>query len=486
MIACLWFTRWCHSPVLLDQTGAATAGPFCDIAVTRRTTTMHSTSTSAHVSVATHAIPAALPVAAASRLPPPHAFVMEELKLPPERARELTSAGATLLLLDVPPLSQLGFDYLTFTTAELFRGIKMIPPGPHLLHYNPPPSASSPSSPSSPPSYQWLFLHPAQISSLRLHLTTCSLEPLSPDSAHRHALGVANWDFDRGLGPYQLGRWDTWTALCGRITEALLDELEGERRRTEREWESAWTLEDKKSAAQQGDARRGKGQSTAERAGRQTTTGAEAVSRRKERAALAEAYTSIYTAVPDIVIPPGASPSDITALHLDRSHQLSALLSTLTARYASSAAGAFSLLLAELQHAFVSFFIAQHPPAFSHYRHLVHLLSLCPSYLTSHSADLCALLSTLRPQLAELPEDLLVDDLSSDNLWASVIDSLEEMTEEVGGGAALEMRAVRQLMQQRFGWQPRPRALPGSDEGADEEDEYAPVVVRLGEEDAAM
>ena len=87
------------------------------------------------------------------------------MQLTPEQARELNSRGATLLLLDVPVRTQLGFDYLTFTTADKFKGIKMLPPGPHLLHITPPPSTASHTASHSPdlPYHQWLYLHTAEI-----------------------------------------------------------------------------------------------------------------------------------------------------------------------------------------------------------------------------------------------------------------------------------------------------------------------------------
>ena len=424
---------------------------------------------------------------------------MEELRLSPEEARQLNSANATLLLLDVPPLSQLGLDYLTFTTASLFKGIKMIPPGPHLLHYSPPPPSHSLSpslytpTPSSPPSYQWLYLHPSQILPLRLHPPPSShLLPLSPTSTHRYALGVANFDFDRGLGPYPLTRWPRWASLTSHLTEPLLHALEGERRRGDEEWESAWTLGDKAGTGTDDRGKRGRGQTTAERREqrrREEEEGGERGGggvRRPLRSALSEAYTSIYTAVPPLVMPAGASPSDITALHLDRSHTLTALLSALTSRYSSPSADAvppFTLLLAELQHCFLSFLIAQHPPAFSHYRHLLHLLCLCSSHLTSHPPHLAALLTTLRPQLEELPEDLLIDDLSRDNLWVEVVEELDEVAEEVGEGVRGEREAVQRVMRDRFGWQGRTRGrvrgVEGDEGGEGDDDEYAPVVVNL-------
>ena len=41
--------------------------------------------------------------------------------------------GATILALDVPPGSSFGIDCVSFTCGEKFQGVKMIPPGLHLV-----------------------------------------------------------------------------------------------------------------------------------------------------------------------------------------------------------------------------------------------------------------------------------------------------------------------------------------------------------------
>ncbi|XP_037469723.1 protein AAR2 homolog [Triticum dicoccoides] len=53
----------------------------------------------------------------------------------PEAATELARKGVTLLLLDVPQHTLLGLDTQVFSVSPRFRGIKMVPPGPHFLHY---------------------------------------------------------------------------------------------------------------------------------------------------------------------------------------------------------------------------------------------------------------------------------------------------------------------------------------------------------------
>lgn len=78
----------------------------------------------------------------------------------PETALELVKQGATLLLLDVPQYTLVGIDTQVleifsvqlnfeiyaivtdcdklqmFTVGPAFKGIKMIPPGPHFVYYS--------------------------------------------------------------------------------------------------------------------------------------------------------------------------------------------------------------------------------------------------------------------------------------------------------------------------------------------------------------
>ncbi|GFY86740.1 AAR2 protein family [Actinidia rufa] len=54
----------------------------------------------------------------------------------PETALGLVKHGATLLLLDVPQYTLVGIDTQMFSVGPAFKGIKMIPPGPHFVYYS--------------------------------------------------------------------------------------------------------------------------------------------------------------------------------------------------------------------------------------------------------------------------------------------------------------------------------------------------------------
>ena len=51
-------------------------------------------------------------------------------------ANEKIKTWASLLLLDAPPGIQLGIDNSFWKIGEKFKGIKLIPPGPHYVYYS--------------------------------------------------------------------------------------------------------------------------------------------------------------------------------------------------------------------------------------------------------------------------------------------------------------------------------------------------------------
>ncbi len=52
-----------------------------------------------------------------------------------ESALKLFEEGAVLFLLDVPVGTEFGIDMNSWNTGEKFKGVKMIPPGLHYVHY---------------------------------------------------------------------------------------------------------------------------------------------------------------------------------------------------------------------------------------------------------------------------------------------------------------------------------------------------------------
>lgn len=50
-------------------------------------------------------------------------------------ALNLLAEGGVLVILDMPQGTHFGMDYLSWQVGPKFRGVKMIPPGVHFVHY---------------------------------------------------------------------------------------------------------------------------------------------------------------------------------------------------------------------------------------------------------------------------------------------------------------------------------------------------------------
>lgn len=61
--------------------------------------------------------------------------IISDAAMDQETARGLFEAGAMLVLLDVPQGTEIGIDMQSWQAASNFKGIKMIPPGIHVIYF---------------------------------------------------------------------------------------------------------------------------------------------------------------------------------------------------------------------------------------------------------------------------------------------------------------------------------------------------------------
>ena len=59
----------------------------------------------------------------------------ENTNMDPEVAKKLFETGAFVILLDVPPGTEIGVDMQTWRSGPEFKGIKMIPSGLHFVYW---------------------------------------------------------------------------------------------------------------------------------------------------------------------------------------------------------------------------------------------------------------------------------------------------------------------------------------------------------------
>ena len=60
---------------------------------------------------------------------------MSAMQVDNDTAVRLLKEGGTFIFLDVPPGMEFGIDLKIWTTGDQFKGVKMIPPGAHYIHF---------------------------------------------------------------------------------------------------------------------------------------------------------------------------------------------------------------------------------------------------------------------------------------------------------------------------------------------------------------
>eukprot|EP01132_Coremiostelium_polycephalum_P002213 gene2213-2728_t len=203
-----------------------------------------------------------------------------------EIALKLTKEYGTILCIGVPVGTQIGIDGYSFTTGPNFKGIKMVPPGPHLLTYASTSSLNNNIEDSDnsknkgdveeeeieeinnkknndnsttttdigvmqscflyiPPSkpldrdneeendYRGIVIIKKWNNDIEDFYSGEELEKVMPeDTRSAFIKGVYRFEFDQSLGPYpwiaspeNIGQLQTWSALTRYITPRLLDRI---------------------------------------------------------------------------------------------------------------------------------------------------------------------------------------------------------------------------------------------------------------------
>ncbi|KAM0901477.1 hypothetical protein ACQ4PT_020011 [Festuca glaucescens] len=248
----------------------------------------------------------------------------------PEAATELARKGVTLLLLDVPQHTILGLDTQVFSVGPRFKGIKMVPPGPHFVYYC---SPSRHRSEFAPTAGFFLTAHPSE--------------------EIRYSEAVKRFEFDDHLGPYNLDTFGDWKQLSSYLSQSVIERLEPIGGEITIALETSWM-----DRAPQTDMER--------RLMEQLREDKFA----KISPAQPERRGCYYTTIPASVKHKNISANELTLLNLDRTSLLESVL-------AKSYQDQEDLLLGELQFSFIAFMMGQSLEAFMQWKALVSLLLSC-------------------------------------------------------------------------------------------------------------
>lgn len=382
---------------------------------------------------------------------------MAGVDMDPEVARRLFEEGATLVLLGVPEGTELGIDYKSWQVGPRFRGVKMIPPGIHFLHYC---SASHPScgGETGPKTGVFLTLKPREL--LLAHWDPKEEDmdfSASQNQEEVNRVRAGLQDLDPFLGPYPYEVMRKWVSLTDRLTQELASNLQPLSGRvcSFSDVIPELQLKHTKDREQQNLPRNDtECQSMRE--------GLERLPRMKQR----EGTELRFSHIPRQTYPPGASPAQITKCSMDHSYALESLLDK---HYRQQPLH----VLGELQFAFVCFLIGNVYDGFEHWKSLLVLLCRSEEAMRERKDLYLGLIAVLYHQLGEIPPDFFVDIVSQDNFLTSTLQDFFQFASGSGVDSTLRKRAekFKAHLTKKFRW----------DFEADLED-CAPVVVELPNE----
>ncbi|GLI71125.1 hypothetical protein VaNZ11_016185 [Volvox africanus] len=155
-------------------------------------------------------------------------------------AKQLVDHGGVLLVLGLPEGAYFGIDHMAFRCGPRFRGIKMIPPGPHFACYSVPGAEHRGGSMGPVAGFFFTVTTGSSLSAgvagglnstdnvfVRRYDAGEELLVEPPeDEAHRYGLGVRRYEFDWGLAPYNLNAWQQWRNLTSCLDARVIDVIQ--------------------------------------------------------------------------------------------------------------------------------------------------------------------------------------------------------------------------------------------------------------------
>ena len=131
-----------------------------------------------------------------------------------EYAKQNIAKLGFLLILDAPEGLVFGIDCMKWQTGPQFKGLKLIPHGAHLVHYQ--------VSKESHKEALWIVVSPEA----KFHIyrfVGIGLTKVDESEYSAYSEGIKNMDFDANLGAYPVDSClKKWQSLSSHITEDLI------------------------------------------------------------------------------------------------------------------------------------------------------------------------------------------------------------------------------------------------------------------------
>jgi len=381
-----------------------------------------------------------------------------------EDANQLIGKTGSLLVLGLPQGSEFGIDCHSWKTGPIFKGVKLIPYGIHLIFYSlPNPEGGEGGARTS---FFVEFSHKEQIIVKRWDPQTEEFHVKDDeDEIERYKLGVRNFDFDKNLGVYPFNVHQNWCNLSSFITQSTIHRLQAksaieastkplspqEHHLFTQAFSPSNPIIDNKFAA-----------------GIPMDEDDQVAFTQQQASKLQESELSStqtkFSKIPKHFWKPNLSPSQITSFNFDKTETLKSI---------TLECGSKNEILGELQFSFLSFLIGQAYESFEHWKNLIRII--CNSSEAIKSAEFsqfyCSFISLFEQQTKEIPTDFFEDIISGNNFLVGTLKGFFEILEDEEsklGGLAMRFKEV---VEKRF----RVSFSPSLD------DEDAPVVVSVEE-----
>ncbi|XP_032431981.1 protein AAR2 homolog [Xiphophorus hellerii] len=372
----------------------------------------------------------------------------------PDVALRLFEEGATLVLLGVPQGTELGIDCKSWQVGPRFRGVKMIPPGLHFLHFC---SVNSPSCGGEigPKSGLFLTLKPREILLAHWDPKEEDLDfSASKNEEEVNRIRSTLRELDPYLGPYPYEVMRKWVSLTDQISQELAVNLQPLSGRV-------CAFSDIIPELQFRHTKDRAEQPRNDTACQSMREGLDRLPKMKQR----EGTELRFSDIPKKTYPPGASPAEITRCSMDLSYSLETVVEQ---NYPDQPLN----LLGELQFAFVCFLVGNVYEGFEHWKSLLALLCRSEDAMRKRKELYLGLITVLYHQLGEVPPDFFVDIVSQSNFLTSTLQDFFQFATGPGVDSTLRKKAekFKAHLTKKFRW----------DFDADMDD-CAPVVVEIPE-----
>jgi len=356
-----------------------------------------------------------------------------------DRAKKLFDYGATFVFLDVPEGTEFGMDCNVWTVGPKFKGVKMIPPGLHFIHFSPVSRA-----PGGDVGHRSGFFYDFKAEEVVVRawnkkeetLLLAEGQSLFENASSPSIDSSGKKELDPCLAPYPYDNHKKWISLTSHarfelaralspesglissFSELVADEAFCQKnlhRKNKMETEDDGKTVD---GSCRGDVPSAPSSKDLAEARLDDDVVGDPEERLPKMTSVAGTPMRFHAIPKNPSIPRGTPPAEVTRLSIDKMPLFREILSR-------DFDGVESDLLGELQLAFVVFVFGRLFDGFEQWKRMTHLLCCSAASAAARHPRLYAeFITTLFFQTREIPEDFFVDIVTCDNFLTSTLCSL--------------------------------------------------------------